>query len=242
MRGLITDGPHSQAIAVMRERVSLPPRGLHEWVDLLGHRVKSLHVEIHMTAKRRPAAIRFLVASTASVVAVAGCSMERNETSGGGASAAAASTPAPAEQVDKAAAKALHEELSQVGPAKFTAADYKPGTVRHIVLLKFRPDAPPEKQAETMRRFRSLLTQAQRDGKPYIASLDSGVQTSGEEAGKGMKQGYVLTFTSEGDRNYYVGKPVVTDPEFFDPAHESFKNFARPLLDGAIVFDFNASR
>ncbi|MFJ3306794.1 Dabb family protein [Streptomyces sp. NPDC086549] len=186
-------------------------------------------------------AIRFLIASAVSMVTLTGCSMESSEASVGGASASTAATPDPTEQVDKDAAKALREELSRVGPGKFTATDYKPGKVQHIVLFKFKPDTPPKEQTETMRRFRSLMTQATRGGKPYIESLDSGIQTSGEGAGNGMQQGYVLTFTSEGDRNYYVGKPIVTDPKFYDAAHESFKNFVRPFLDGAIVFDFNAS-
>ncbi|MFF3685725.1 Dabb family protein [Streptomyces sp. NPDC002187] len=195
-----------------------------------------------MTAQRRSAVIRFLIASTVSVAASTGCSTENNGASGGDASASAATAPAQPEQADKDAAKALREELSRVGAEEFTAADYKPVRVQHIVLFKFKPDTSSGEQAETMKRFRSLRTQATRDGKPYIMSLDSGIQTSGEEAGMGMKQGYVLTFASEGDRNYYVGKPVVTDPEFYDAAHESFKNSVRPLLDGAIVFDFNASK
>ncbi|MEU6068849.1 MULTISPECIES: Dabb family protein [Streptomyces] len=168
--------------------------------------------------------------------------MESNEASGGDASVPAAATQAPADQVDQDAAKVLRKELAHVGPEKFTAADYKPGKVQHIVLFKFKPGTTSKEQAETMERFRSLMTQATRGGKPYIKSLDSGSQTSGEEAGRGMQQGYVLTFDSEGDRNYYVGKPVVTDPKFYDPAHESFKNFVRPFLDSAIVFDFYASK
>ncbi|MFD7630715.1 Dabb family protein [Streptomyces sp. NPDC059851] len=136
-----------------------------------------------MTARKRSAVMQFLMASAVSVAASTGCATENNGASGGDASTSAAAASAPAEQVDKDAAKALREELSRVGAEEFTAADYKPGRVQHIVLFKFKPDTSSEEQTETMKRFRSLRTQATRDGKPYIMSLDSGVQTSGEGAG-----------------------------------------------------------
>ncbi|MFE2582623.1 Dabb family protein [Streptomyces sp. NPDC059378] len=164
------------------------------------------------------------------------------EASGGEASSSPAAAPAPTGDVDAEAAKALRQELSRVGVKKFTAADYKPGKVQHIVLFQFKPGTSAKEQAETMRRFRSLKTEAVRHGKPYITSLESGTQASGEGLGRGMQQGYIVTFASEGDRNYYVGKPIVTDPKFYDPAHEAFKNFVQPLLEGAIVFDFRPGR
>jgi hypothetical protein len=144
------------------------------------------------------------------------------------------------EQVDSKAAEALRKELREVGPGRFTAADYKPGAVKHVVLFRFKPGVSSEKQKEAMARFRALVTQATRDGKPYIVSLESGTQSSGEGAGLNMKQGFIVTFASEGDRNYYVGAPVVTDPKFYDKVHQSFKEFVGPLLDGAVVFDFKA--
>ncbi|MFG2950016.1 Dabb family protein [Streptomyces adustus] len=195
-----------------------------------------------MVKRRRSATVRFLVESAVSLVALTGCAKAGMAASGGEASASVAAGPAPTSQVDADAARALREELSRVGPKEFTAADHKPGRVQHIVLFQFKPGTSAKEQAETTRRFRSLKTDAVRHGKPYITSLESGTQTSGEGLGRGMQQGYIVTFASEGDRNYYVGKPIVTDPEFYDPAHESFKNFVRPLLEGAIVFDFGPGR
>jgi hypothetical protein len=43
---------------------------------------------------------------------------------------------------------------------------------------------------------------------------------------------------SQGDRNFYVGEPIVADPAHFDHEHAAFKAFVGPLLAGAQVFDF----
>ena len=53
------------------------------------------------------------------------------------------------------------------------------------------------------------------------------------------EQGFVVTFASAGDRNYYVGEPVISDSRFIDPVHADFKAFVGPLLapGGVLVFD-----
>lgn len=142
--------------------------------------------------------------------------------------------------IDRQAAANLAAQLEEVGVDQFTSADYRPGVIRHLVLFRFKDNATAEETAEVMKRFLSLKDTAQRAGSPYIVSIDAGEQTSGEQAGQGMSQGYVVTFASEGDRNYYVGTPIVEDETKVDPAHAAFKKFVGPLLDtnGAIVFDF----
>jgi hypothetical protein len=179
-----------------------------------------------------------LFAITASVTILTGCSTE--DKAAPAANSSKLTTSASVEQVDKRAAQALQKQLVDVGPDKFTAAEYKPGKVKHIVLFRFKQGTSLAKLDEVMRRFRDLKTQATRNGKPYIVSIESGTQTSGEGAGLNMKQGFIVTFASEGDRNYYVGTPVVTDAKFYDKTHQSFKEFVGPLLDnsGAIVLDF----
>lgn len=70
-------------------------------------------------------------------------------------------------------------------------------------------------------------------------------ETSGEGADQGLEQGFIVTFNSEGDRNYYVGQPVVTDSGFYDPKHQAFKDFVGPLLAStaaALVFDFTVGK
>ena len=134
-------------------------------------------------------------------------------------------------------------ELSKVGVKTFTAPNYKPGLVRHIVLFRYGASVTRAQKAEVRRRFLALKKLCVRSGKPYIQSIEAGSQISGEGAGGGFEDGFVVTFRSQGDANYYIGKPLVRDPGFFDPAHEAFKNFVGPLLrqpaipSGVLVFD-----
>lgn len=137
---------------------------------------------------------------------------------------------------------ALKTELAQAGVARFTSSEYKPGVVRHVVLFRFRAGVSEARRQEVRERFIALKDTALRGGKPYIVSIDGGAQISGEDAGPALEQGFIVTFGSQGDRNFYVGQPVVTDPAAYDPAHQRFKDFVRPLLDdgGVVVFDFQA--
>jgi hypothetical protein len=130
----------------------------------------------------------------------------------------------------------LADLLADVGVETFTARDFRPGLVRHVVLFRYRPEVDEAQKGEVLRRFRGLAT-SPRDGAPYVVSIEAGEQTSGEGAGGGFEHGIVVTFASEGDRNFYVGTPVVADPEFFDPEHARFKEFVGPLLADVLVFD-----
>ena len=172
--------------------------------------------------------------------ALAGCTSPASSSSSTPA-ASASSTPTPTvPPTDAAAAAQLQKELDEVGPAKFTAPDYKPGKVEHVVLFSYKPGTSQATIDEIANRFRALATDAVRDGKPYIVSLVSGPQISGEKAGKNMQAGFIVEFKSEGDRNYYVGTPVVTDPKYFEPAHAEFKDFVGPYLSDVVVYDFVA--
>lgn len=177
--------------------------------------------------------MKALVLSALVVVAIAGCTSP-----GSGAGPSEEPTPPIVDQVDATAADDLRQELEEVGPQSFTAATYKPGDVRHIVLFRFKPGTSAVAQRDVMNRFLALAEEATRDGQPYIVSIDAGVQNSGEAAGQDMKQGFIVTFASQGDRNYYVGQPIVTDSGYYDQAHHAFKDFVGPLLDGVVVFDF----
>ncbi|MBL7235724.1 MAG: Dabb family protein [Komagataeibacter hansenii] len=136
-------------------------------------------------------------------------------------------------------ARAVRLQAAQIGLRAFTAPDFHPGKVRHIVLMRFLPTITDAQRAEVVRRFMALGQVSRRDnGQQVIADIETGVQMSGEGVDQGFGQGFVVTFNSEGDRNYYVGKPVVSDPAYFDPAHEAFKKFAAPYIIGVLVFDY----
>jgi Stress responsive A/B Barrel Domain len=134
----------------------------------------------------------------------------------------------------------LDQELAEVGPETFTARDYRPGRVVHIVLFKFDPSHPETVLTEVTERFLALKESKRDDGRPYIVSIDAGAQGSGEGVvGADYDLGFVVVFASSGDRNYYVGAPVQTDPRFFDPMHADFKEFVGPLLQGGDVLVFD---
>jgi hypothetical protein len=132
----------------------------------------------------------------------------------------------------------LAMEQEKVGVATFTSPDYKPGIIRHIVLFKYRDTVSVEQQGEIRSRFMNLGKESKWRGKSYIKSIETGDQISGEGADRGIQQAFIVTFSSEGARNYYVGSPVVKDSNYYDPAHESFKKFVAPFLSEAIVIDY----
>jgi hypothetical protein len=126
--------------------------------------------------------------------------------------------------------------------AIFTQQFYDPGPTMHIVLFKYKTSVTTAQKKEVVRRFLALQPSPRQDtGKSYILYINSGVQNSLEGVARGFEQGFIVAFKSGGDRNYYVGKPIVNDPDFFDHKHDEFKNFVGPLLaedNGVLVFDF----
>lgn len=137
------------------------------------------------------------------------------------------------------AAQMVRNDVKNVGAARFTAPDYKPGLVRHMVMFRFKPRVTQAERNEVTKRFIALARSARRpDGRAVVVSMESGPQISGENADFGLEQGYLLTFRSQGDRNFYVGRPIVTDSHYYDGAHDSFKMFAAPYLEQVSVFDF----
>ncbi len=127
-----------------------------------------------------------------------------------------------------------------IKPEIFTAPDYKPGTIRHIVLFHYGPEVSDAQRMAVLMRFRNMKHTALRNGQPYIVSIHAGRQNSFQNLGQGFDQAFIVKFRSEGDRNYYVGTPAVIDPAFYDPEYQKFKEFVAPLLveKGSLIFDF----
>ena len=145
----------------------------------------------------------------------------------------------------EAGAAGLPSSSTAIDAGSYTAAGYHPGRVQHIVLFKYQDSVTAQQRQEVTRRFLALKTLCQREGKPYIESIVAGRQNSGEGAARGLEQGFIVTFASEGDRNYYVGTPVVSDARYYDPAHAEFKRYVGPLLagdGGVLVFDFSEEK
>ena len=125
-----------------------------------------------------------------------------------------------------------------------TDPDLGRGDVVHIVLFRLKDTTTPDERAEVERRFRALADTV-RDGRRYIRSIRSGAQFSPEGAGHGYELGFVVEFDSEGDRNYYLGRPFVDEAAAVDEQHDAFKSWVgqhvEPGGDGVLVFDFTAA-
>lgn len=141
-----------------------------------------------------------------------------------------------------AAFNALSQKNKEIGSKKFTEHNYKPGIIKHIVIFKYKSSVTKEQRDEVARKFLQLQNSKRPgDSKPYIISIITGSQNSGEKASMGFEQAFIVTFKSEGDRNYYVGTPIVDNPDYYDEHHAEFKEFVDSLLaedNGVLVFDF----
>lgn len=136
-------------------------------------------------------------------------------------------------------------------PAQLTDPNFNPGLIEHIVLFKFKPGTTASNKNNVINEFMSLKDNCLRNGVPYILLIENGfINNPGLGSHHDFELGFVVKFKSEGDRNFYVGEPFITDPQFFDSVHAQFKRFVDPFLDtvscgtdpdvfrGAFVFDF----
>ena len=139
----------------------------------------------------------------------------------------------------------MKEEAKRV-----TSPRYKLGELRHIVAFKFQSTVTKAQVDEVVERFMRLKSECVRNGKEYIKSIEVGSANSFEGADQGKQVTFLVTFKSQGDRNYYVGQPLISEsyPEYFDNAHLEFKKFVGPLLatpvvpEGVFVFDFTVEK
>jgi hypothetical protein len=97
------------------------------------------------------------------------------------------------------------------------------GHLRHVVAFKFKDTASPAEVKKVETAFRALKSKI-----PQIASLESGTNNSPENLNKGCTHGWILTFTSEKDRDAYL----------VHPDHQEFGKLVRPLVADVFVIDF----
>ncbi len=129
--------------------------------------------------------------------------------------------------------------------------DYTPvanpdaGLVRHGVFFRYTDETTPQDKQNIILRYTQLMNLCVRpsDGQPYIVSFDAGFNNSKEGWDQQMEHGFVVTFSSVDDRNYFVGRPFQQD---YDPYHDAFKAFVGPYLrtpiaTGLVVMDFSTA-
>jgi hypothetical protein len=96
-------------------------------------------------------------------------------------------------------------------------------SLKHVVLVKFKPEI---RQAEI-----NKLTDAFNDLKNQIdtiVKLESGTDVSPEGLNQGHTHAFVLTYASAADRDAYL----------IHPAHKTFVELIKPMVDGVTVIDF----
>ncbi|KAF5619466.1 hypothetical protein F52700_11749 [Fusarium sp. NRRL 52700] len=104
-------------------------------------------------------------------------------------------------------------------------------SITHTVLFQFKDNVDPKDIKKTCDDFLQLkdLCVHPASNKPYIISLQGGKDNSPEGMQNGITHGFVATFESAEDRDYYVKT---------DPAHQAFIAKVGDLLEKAIVVDF----
>lgn len=91
--------------------------------------------------------------------------------------------------------------------------------VKHVVVLRYRRDIPPEKVREIFAALDKLRRQV-----PGLLDFSGGSYSSPEGLHKGFTHGFVMTFADEASRNGYLAHPD----------HEAVKALIIPWLDGGL--------
>lgn len=106
---------------------------------------------------------------------------------------------------------------------KKAACPMQDKTLRHVVLLKFKDTATPEQIKTVEAAFRAL-----KDKINVVRGLEWGTDISPEKLSQGYTHCFLLTFTSEADRDAYL----------VHPEHKAFGKVLGPCLDKVCVIDF----
>jgi hypothetical protein len=97
------------------------------------------------------------------------------------------------------------------------------GTLHHVVVFKFKTNAPPASVQQVEASFEALQTKI-----PQVKTLNWGTNVSPEHLNKGFTHCFSLTFKSDADRDAYL----------VHPAHKEFGAGLGPVLDDVLVIDF----
>jgi hypothetical protein len=111
--------------------------------------------------------------------------------------------------------------------APAAAADPVSGSLRHVVLFKFKDGTSPEQVQQVVDAFRALPKKID-----AIQDFEYGTDVSVENKSQGFTHCFLVTFRDEQGRDAYLPHP----------AHKEFGTLVRPLLDKVLVFDFRPQR
>jgi hypothetical protein len=96
-------------------------------------------------------------------------------------------------------------------------------TLRHVVLLRFKPETAPDQIRAVGSAFAAL-----RGKIAGIEALEWGTNCSPEGKHQGFSHCFLLTFTSAAARDAYLPHPD----------HQAFSTLLRPHVDQVLVIDY----
>jgi lysophospholipase L1-like esterase len=95
--------------------------------------------------------------------------------------------------------------------------------LRHVVIFKFKPEVTAAQLDEINLAFQNL-----KNAIPQIKDFERGINNSPEGLNKGFTHSYLVTFSTEADRDAYLPHP----------AHKQFVELLGEKLDEPFVFDY----
>jgi stress responsive alpha/beta barrel protein len=112
--------------------------------------------------------------------------------------------------------------------AQQPGASKKPnvGKLRHVVLFKFKDDAPRAEVEKIEDAFRALPSKV-----PEVVDFEWGTNNSPEGLADGFTHCFFVTFNDEKGREVYLPHP----------AHKEFVALLKPQLDKVLVIDYVAN-
>lgn len=96
-------------------------------------------------------------------------------------------------------------------------------TLRHVVLIRFKPATAPDKIKAIETAFAGLKTRI-----AAIQALEWGTNCSPEGKDQGFTHCFCLTFASAAERDAYLPHPD----------HKAFSGLLRPHVDQVLVLDY----
>jgi len=98
-------------------------------------------------------------------------------------------------------------------------------SMRHLVLLKFKPEARPAQIDAIVQAFIGLPAQID-----AVKALECGTDVSPEGLAKGFTHSFLLTFADAAGRDAYLPHP----------AHQAFVAKLQPVLADVLVIDYES--
>ena len=120
---------------------------------------------------------------------------------------------------------ASSSETADMSDADSARTDHR--VLRHVVMFKFKDDAPDQQVEKIVDAFRALPEKID-----TIRDFEYGTNVSPEGKAHGYTHTFLVTFDDAAGRDAYLPHP----------AHQRFVELLKPALDKALVFDYFAER